>query len=142
VSRGAPVSPVARIKLLMRLMCEHAAQDMKLTHRAFAARLCYPPPLHHRDGSGTPQARRQLFGLFLDLVAEAQACGEMRADVEAGLVSDLLHLFLFRQIRACMYDAGTAAELRSALPLAESPASGLMMDLLMDGLAGPNWRHA
>jgi TetR/AcrR family transcriptional regulator, cholesterol catabolism regulator len=126
VDRGAPASPVARIKLLMRLMYEHAAQDIKLTHHAFAVRLCNPPPPPH-------QAKHQVLGMINELVAEAQICGEIRPDVDAERAGDLLRVFFFWQIRACSHDNGH-------LPLADCFADTL--DLLMDGLAGPNWRHA
>jgi TetR/AcrR family transcriptional regulator, cholesterol catabolism regulator len=124
VSTGAPASPVGRIKLLMRLMYEQTIEDIKLVQRAFVVRLCNPPPLPH-------QAKRQLFGLFTDLVHEAQACGEIRADVDAKVVSDLLHLFFFRQMRVCGHN--------DALVPAEH--FEYVIDLLMDGLAGPKWRN-
>lgn len=124
VSLGAPTSPVARIKLLMRLMYEQATQDAWLGQRAFAAHLNSPPPLPH-------QAKRQLFGLFTDLVREAQACGEIRPDVDIKLVSDLLHLFFFRQMRVCAHND-------APLPADHWECA---IDLLMDGLAGPNWRR-
>lgn len=124
VSLGAPASPVGRIKLLMRLIYEQATQDIWLGQRAFAVHLNSPPPLPH-------QAKRQLFGLFTDLVNEAQACGEIRADVDTKLVSDLFHLFFFRQIRACVHNG-------ALLPPDHFECA---VDLLMDGLAGPNWRR-
>jgi AcrR family transcriptional regulator len=126
VSQGAPASPVARIKLLLRLFHEQVAQDMKLVRRAFARHLAVPPPPPHG-------AQHQLFGLLTDLVGEAQACGEVRADVDAEVVSDLLRMFYFRRMVACRSDDGH--------PL---PADHFeqVIDLLMDGLAGPEWRRA
>jgi AcrR family transcriptional regulator len=124
VEQGAPASPVTRIKLLVRMMHEEARQDIDLIHRAFVAQLCAPPPVPDGD-------KRQLFGLFLELVAEAQDCGEIRADVSAELVSDLLGLSFFRQLRALQPpdDDPSPAE------YAEQ-----MVDLLLEGLAGPRWR--
>jgi AcrR family transcriptional regulator len=124
VSKGAPPSPVARIKLLMRLLYEHAAQDIDLAGHAYAVRLCNPPPPPRR-------AERRLFGLFRDLVAEAQSCGEIRSDVDAELASDLLRLFFFRQVRAHSHDGD--------LPSADYFEDAI--DLLMDGIAGPDWRR-
>ncbi len=126
VSRGAPEGPVARIKLLMRLVHEQFTDDVHLVRRAFATRLSTPPPPPHR-------AKHQLFGLLSDLVREAQACGEIRSDVEADLVSDLLHMSYFRRMVACRSDGGQP-------PSADQFEQ--IIDLLMDGLAGPSWRRA
>jgi AcrR family transcriptional regulator len=124
VSQGAPASPVGRLKLLTRLLYEHHTRDMQLARQAFATRLCDPPP--------PPQeARHRLFGFFTELVSEAQACGEIRADVNPELVGDLLRLSYFRHMVA--WNSGGDWQ----------PAEyfDYMIDLLMDGLAGPNWRH-
>jgi AcrR family transcriptional regulator len=126
ISKGAPVSPVSRIKLLTRLLHEQHAQDIRLARQAFATRLCDPPP-------PPKEARHRLFGFLTDLVSEAQACGEIRADVDAGLVSDLLRLSYFRQMVARDGNGGDSP------PLAHFE---YVIDLLMDGLAGPNWRKA
>ncbi|HSJ55538.1 MAG TPA: helix-turn-helix domain-containing protein, partial [Anaerolineae bacterium] len=39
VDQGAPASPVARIKLLVRLMHKEMRRDLDLIHRAFVVRL-------------------------------------------------------------------------------------------------------
>jgi AcrR family transcriptional regulator len=121
VSKGAPASPVARIKLLMRHMHGQVAQDIKLFRRAFASHLRHPPQPPHR-------AKRELFGFLTDLAREAQACGEIRADVDAELVSDLLHVAYFRRMEICSED-GTAT-----LCVDDFEQT---VDLLMEGLAGP-----
>lgn len=121
---GAPESPVERIKLLIQLSYEHVLRDMPLFRRAFASRLSHPPPPPH-------QAKHRLFGLLIELVGEAQACGEIRPDVDVKLVSDLLHVVLFRRILACCRDEGQ--------PSPPEYYDGIV-DLLMNGLAGPNWR--
>jgi AcrR family transcriptional regulator len=124
VSLGAPESPLDRIKLLVRFLYEQTVSDWHLFQRAFATRLGKPPhPQHH--------ARRRLSGLLSDLVREAQACGEIRADVEPELVSDLMFVAHFRRLSACLRDNG-------ALP--PSGESEQVIDLLVDGLAGPKWR--
>ena len=123
VSQGAPESPLSRIKLLMRFLYEQTVSDWHLFQRAFATRLGKPPHPPH-------QAKRRLSGLLSELVREAQACGELRADVEAELVSDLMFVAHFRRLSACLHEKGT-------LPLPDD--SGQVIDLLMDGLAGPNW---
>ncbi len=127
VERGAPASPVARLKLLLRLMYEHAARNLELSRRAFAARLCQPSP------PPSPQARRQFLSLFSDLVNEAKACGEIRTDVDTGLVSDLLPLFFFHQMRIC----GRGEQVPPSPERLEQ-----LVDLLLDGLAGPNWHRS
>jgi AcrR family transcriptional regulator len=121
VSQGAPASPVARIKLLMGLTHEQVVQDFHLFRRAFAHHLHHPPP---RRG------KRALFGYLSELVQEAQACGEIRTDVDAELVADLLRMAYFRRVAAC------CDEDDGAPPVAGFEAS---VDLLMEGLAGPEW---
>ena len=123
VDRGAPSSPTARVKLLMRLMHDHVAQDIRLFRRAFASHLRHPPPPAKRAG-------REFFGFLTDLVREAQVCGEIRADIDAELVGDLLRLAYFRRIIVCCDGDGEPP-----------PAKHVdqVVDLLMDGIAGPEW---
>lgn len=125
VARGAPASPVARIKLLMRLVHEQVAPDMRLARKAFATRLSHPPPPPQR-------AKHELIGLLAELVDEGQACGEIRPDLEVGLVTDLLSVTYFRQMVAFRCDDGE-------LPPADHVDE--VIDLLMGGLAGPTWRR-
>jgi AcrR family transcriptional regulator len=124
VSQGAPVSPVARIKLLMRLAHEQAQRDIKLIHRAFVVRLCKPLPSPH-------EGKPPLFGLFANLVGEAQARGEIRSDVNADFASDLLRLSLFRQMQPF--------HAHDPSPLPEEDMEQVV-DLLLEGLAGPTWQ--
>jgi AcrR family transcriptional regulator len=124
VSQGAPPSPLARIKLLMHITYQHVAQDIRLFRRAFASRLGHPPPPPHR-------AKRELLGFLTDLVREAQACGEIRADVDAEFVGDFLRMAYFRRIVACCDDG------QEPLPPGHFEE---IVDLLMDGLAGPQWK--
>jgi AcrR family transcriptional regulator len=124
VSQGAPASPVARIKLLMRLAHEQVAQDIRLFRRAFAHNLHHPPPPPHRG-------KRELFGFLSELVQEAQARREIRADVDAQLVADLLRMVYFRRIVVSCDEEG--------IPPSWSQFD-TMVDLLMAGLAGSQWR--
>jgi AcrR family transcriptional regulator len=119
---GAPAGAVERLKQLLALMQAAAARDGRLMQRAFAARLSHP--LAHRAG-------HQLLGLVHELVVEAQASGEMRDDVEPRHISDLLHLLFFHHVIVC-HHAGHGS--RAARDI------GPMIDLFMDGLAGPSWR--
>ncbi|MFC2030691.1 TetR/AcrR family transcriptional regulator [Chloroflexota bacterium] len=125
-SRETVPSPVGRIKLLVRKMHTQTIHDMRLVRRTFASRLSSPTPPPHRS-------RHRLFGLFTDLVSEAQACGEIRGDVEAELVSDLLHMSYFRRMVACYKGDGDPPPVDRFEQI---------IDLLLEGLAGPNWRQA
>lgn len=124
VARGAPSSPVARIKLLMQLLQEQSTHHAKLARQTFARRLCNPSPPPHR-------AKQRLYGLLTELVGEAQSCGEIRTDVDPGLVSDLLRLFYFRQMVVRGSDGGGTRP---------QDQPGYIIDLWMEGLAGPDWR--
>jgi AcrR family transcriptional regulator len=123
VGQGAPESPVARIELLLRFLHEQMLGDWQLFQQAFATRLGKPPPSQH-------QTKRRLTGLLTELVKEAQACGEIRADVEAEVVSDLVLVTHIRRLAICIHKLGVP-------PPAED--SDQVIDLLMDGLAGPGW---
>ena len=127
VSHGAPASPVARIKLLMHILSEQVDEELPLARKAFAARLCSPPPRppHH--------ARRRLHELLTGLIREAQENQEIREDVDAEMVSDLLHLFFFRRMWHWAQETGGP-------PPSEDFAKTI--DLLLDGFGGPNWRQA
>ena len=76
------------------------------------------------------EARHQIFGLLTNLVSEAQACGDIRADVDVEVVSDLLRMACFRQMVACSHEDS------------DSPPISYerIIDLLMNGLAGPEWK--
>jgi len=123
VEQGAPSSPLARIKLLMSMLREQALNDWRLFQRAFASRLGRPP--QH-------PGKNKLSALVSDLVREAQSCGEIRADVEAELVSDLLFVAYIRRLAIFIHKEGT--------PPPEDDFEQVM-DFLMTGLAGPNWRN-
>lgn len=123
VKSGAPASPVGRLKRLLTLLQGQALRDGHLMQRALAARLAQPP---------AHLARHQLHGLVNDLVLEAQAAGEMRSDLEPGVIGDLLHLLFFHQVIACHHDGPGKRP---------SQEMETMIDLFMDGLAGPNWRR-
>ena len=125
VERGAPESPIARLKLLTKLLNEQTVSDWHLFQRAYVSRLSEPPPRH--------EAKRRLTGLASDLVREAQAWGQIRSDVEPEMVSDLLFVAHFRRLTALFHNEETR-------PVADD--SEQVVDLLMNGLAGPNWREA
>jgi len=123
VGRGAPESPVARIKLLLRLLHEQMVGDWPLLQQAFATRLGQPPPSGY-------QAKRRLTGLLTELVREAQARGEVRGDVEAEVMSDLVLVTHIRHLAVCIHRGD------------DPPSAGdsdRVVEILMQGLAGPSW---
>ena len=121
--RGAPDSPVARIKLLLRLLHEQMVDNWSLMQQAFVARLGQPPPNRH-------QAKQRLTGLLTELVREGQARGEIRDDVEPEVVRDLILVTHMRHLGDCIHRNG-------APPPADN--SDLVIDMLLEGLAGPGW---
>lgn len=123
VAHGAPQSPLARIELLMTLLREQTISDWRLFQRAYASRLGRPSP---------HQGRHRLFALVSDLVREAQASDEIRDDVEAELVSDLIFVAYIRRLAAFIHKG------EGPPPVDDSEQ---VMDILMNGLAGPNWRR-
>jgi len=124
VDSGAPTSPLARLKLLVRLLHEQFERDLSLNRRALAMRLYHPPP---------PQARRQLSTLFSELVAEAQACGEIRSDIDPAQLGELIHLTYFCQLLSSRQDGDLCPSVERFERI---------LDLYMDGLAGPSWRNS
>ena len=126
ISNGAPQSPVARIKLLMRLLQEQMGEKMKLPRRAYAAHLFTPPPTQHAKLTfGEP-----LSAILTDLVSEAQTRGEIRAELDAVLVSNLLHMSFFWSMVNCQENED------SHPPQAQFEN---VIDLWMDGIGGPEW---
>ncbi len=101
VEQGAPESPIARLKLLTKLLHELTVSDWHLYQRAYASRLSEPPPRH--------EAKRRLTGLASDLVREAQACGQIRSDVPPEMVSDLLFAAHFRRLRVSFHKGDSFA---------------------------------
>ena len=114
-----------RIKLLMQLLEEQSTHHAELARQTFAQRLCNPSPPPHRP-------KHRLFGLLTELVSEAQSCGEIRADVDAELVSGLLRILYFHHMVAHPNDDGGSP------PRDQLDA---VIDLWMEGLAGPDWRQ-
>jgi AcrR family transcriptional regulator len=123
VEKGAPESPIARLKLLTKLLHELTVSDWHLFQRAYASRFSGPPGPH--------EAKRRLTSLASDLVREAQACGQIRSDVEPEMVSHLLFAAHFRHLKISFHKGET---------FPPEDDSEHVIDLLMNGLAGPNWR--
>ena len=121
--QGAPTSPLARIRLLFAHLHEKAGRNPRLTHHMFAARLCGSPPPSY-------QVRHRLTDLLASLVSEAQDKNEMRRDLEPELIGSLLQLSYFHQVLRPLHHGENIPPLDSFERI---------IDLWMEGLAGPNW---
>lgn len=113
-----PRSALARIKLLIKAMADEFSPEQELARQVFLARVGahFKHESAHRIGS-----------LMYELVGQGQASGEIRDDVDQGLVSRLLMTALFhRMMRWWHHDT-------------EFPEEDKLMDvvdILMDGLGG------
>ena len=124
--RGAPASPVARIKMALCLVAEDPLANPLLAGRLFAA------IMPHRQGQDVHPARA-LARLLADQVRQAQAVGEIRADLDPIYVGGVIRTLFFQQLMVwhCGYCSATLPELLDR-----------MVDLLLDGIAGPSWRQS
>ena len=120
--QGAPGSPVARIKLALRLVAEDSLSDPLLMRRLFAA------GMRHRDARPVHALAR----LLADQVRQAQDAGEIRADVDAIYLGGVIRALFFQQLM--MWHHG-----HRPAPLPE--LLDRAVDLLLDGIAGPRWRR-
>ena len=111
---GAPSSPVARLKLLMRTVLDHLSANNGLIGKAL---------LSHLRRMDREDPEHSLLPMIQELVAEAQAVGEIRPDAEASLVTRLL-------LCSCW------PEMKESVPVDVDAR----IDLILDGLAGPEWR--
>ncbi len=120
--RGAPVSPVARIKRALCLVAEDPLSDPVLARRLFASRRCHPDthPVH------------TLTRLFSEQVRQAQAAGEIRADLDPVYLGGVIRALFFQQLMMWHFDYRPA-------PLPDLLRA--MVDLLLDGIGGPDWRQ-
>ena len=120
---GAPASPVARIKLALRLVAEDPLSDPALTRRIFAAGMRHQGmhPVH------------ALMNLLSEQVRQAQAAGEISADLDPTYVGGMLRALFFQQV--IVYHHGYR-------PASLPETLDTMVNLLLDGIAGPNWRQS
>jgi len=121
--RGAPASPVARIKQALCLVAEDPLSDPVLARRLFAAKRCHPDlrPVH------------ALARLLSEQVRQAQAAGEIRADLDPVYLGGVIRALFFQQLMMWHLDY-------RPVPLPELLRA--MVDLLLDGIAGSEWRQA
>jgi len=121
--QGAPASPVARIKLALRLVAEVPLADPALMRRIFAAKRDHPDiqPVHH-----------MLTHLLAEQVRQAQAAGEIQADLDPLYLGSLIRALFFQQVmmQYCGYHSTPLPDMIEAT-----------IDLMLDGIAGPRWRQ-
>jgi AcrR family transcriptional regulator len=121
--RGAPASPVARIKLALRLVADDPLSDPVLTRRLLAARWYRLDvrPVH------------ALTNVLAEQVRQAQAAGEIRTDLEAAHLGGVIRAVFFQQLM--MWHCGDH-------PAPLSDMLDATVDLLLEGIAGPRWRQS
>jgi len=120
---GAPTSPVARIKLALRLVAEDPLSDPVLTWRLFAAGMRWQ---HIRPVQA-------LVNLLTEQVRQAQAAGEIRADLDPIYLGGVIRALFFQQMITyhCGYRPAPLPEILDTV-----------VNLLLDGIAGPKWKQS
>lgn len=118
---GAPASPVARIKLALRLVAQDPLSNPVLMRRLFAA----------GGYQKTVNPVHALADLLAGQVRQAQAAGEIRADLDSVYLGGVLRALFFQQLMMWHHGYRPA-------PLPECLDG--VVDLLLDGVAGPEWR--
>ncbi len=119
--RGAPASPVERIKLALRLVAEDPLCERQLAQRLFAA-------IMRRRELSPGHALRDLLA---DQVRQAQAAGEIRHDLDPLYLAGAVRSLFFQQL--VMWHHGHRP---APLPTLIDAS----VDLLMEGAAGPSWK--
>jgi AcrR family transcriptional regulator len=122
----APASPVARIKLALCMVAEDPLTDPLLVRRLFTA-------LMQRRQQQDVHPGRALTYLLSKQVHQAQEVGEVRADLDPSYVGNMICAIFFQQMM--VWYCG-----RRSIPL--PVLLSRMIDLLLDGLAGPEWKKS
>jgi len=119
-----PASPVARIKLALHLAIDDPAVDPSLARAIFAA-------------LGKRREERPRLGQTFDRilarqVRQAQAVGEIRDDLDPLYVAGTIRVLFFQQMMwwNCGYRPAPLSDMLDR-----------MIDLLLEGAAGENWRR-
>lgn len=118
--RGLPASPIARIKLALRLVAQDPLCEQQLAQRLFFAimrRREFKPGHALRD-------------LLAEQVRQGQMSGEIRKDLDPVSLAGAIHALFFHQL-AMWYQGHRPVPLPTMIDAA--------VDLLMDGAAGPEW---
>jgi AcrR family transcriptional regulator len=122
-AQGAPTSPVARIKMALCLVAEDPLTDPLLVQQLFAAMMRQRES--KRIGAG-------FIKLLTEQVQQAQTAGEIRADLDPLLLSDMIRAVFFQQMLMWWHHGYRPSPLPTMLAQA--------VDLLLDGAAGPRWK--
>jgi AcrR family transcriptional regulator len=123
--QGAPASPVARIKTALRLLASDPLIDPLLARQVFAA------IVHQQESTQHPDFA--LAQLLAEQVRQAQAAGEIRADLDPVYLGCLVRAVFFQQMM--MWHHG-----HCPAPLPEMLDKAV--NLLLDGVAGPAWKRS
>ncbi|HDQ73295.1 MAG TPA: TetR/AcrR family transcriptional regulator [Chloroflexi bacterium] len=116
-------SPIARIKKALCLIAEDPLSDPVIVRRLFAA--CRFTSDFH--------SLYTLTNLLADQVREAQAADEIRDDLDPLYVGGLIRALLFQQLVTWHYERRS----ESISDMLED-----VVDLMLEGLAGPEWRKS
>jgi AcrR family transcriptional regulator len=122
---GTPTSPVARIKLALRLIAEDPLIDPTLAQRLFVA------VAHQQRRAYDVHPGRALTQLLTDQVRQAQVAEEMRTDLDPLCIACVIRAAFFQQ--TMMWHLGY-----HPMPLRE--LLDQTIDMLLDGIGGPQWR--
>ena len=113
-----PESAIGRIKLLMKAMLDEFSPEQGLARRMIWMR---------KGGPGRRESAHRIGSLVHELVVQGQASGEVRDDVEPGLIVHLLLACWFHYFGHWWHEEGDYPE---GSKLAQA------VDVLMDGLRG------
>jgi AcrR family transcriptional regulator len=142
--QGAPASPVARIKLGLRLIASDPLADHALARQVFGAlaqqrQMPTAPPT---SPLSPPFAAGGMIGLLARQVQQAQEAGEIRADLDAVYLARVICTLFFQQMM--MWHHGYRPTPPSFPPKVGGDEGGEVLDaaldLLLDGIAGPKWK--
>jgi AcrR family transcriptional regulator len=141
-----PEGAVARIKRMVRAMAAEFSPERELPQHLFIARIS--APIRH-------ESAHRLGSIMHDLVQQGQASGEIRADVDAGLIARLLitsafhHFMWFHPPKdghlshgSPSGDGGHPENMDEPNALSLEVKLIESVDALMDGLGGPSWRKS
>jgi AcrR family transcriptional regulator len=121
--QGAPTSAIARIKLALRLVANDSLAEPALMRRLFAA------SVHRLDINPA----HVLTEVLAEQVRHAQDAGEIRADLSPVYLGSVIRILFFHQLM--MWHCG-----QRSVPLSELLDG--TVDLLLDGIAGPDRRQS
>ena len=129
-----PHGAVARIKLVFQALADEFSPERELTRHLFMARIGAPI----RHGSA-----HRLGSLLHELVIQGQGSGEVRTDLEPGLIARLLMTCFFHDFIRWAHPHHHPHPVAESPPPPGFPMGEKMVqtvDALMDGLGGESWR--